>query len=618
MGDWVYSPKANAGVEDVVMKVVGKECASNCGAYAIEHHGIAMEAFLPCAGAVTSSIAGRGHFFCVDGRPVSASRGSFRQLLTKFKRKLQAARPDSLDIKDPFIRLNIICPPGCYDVNIEPAKDDVVFEDAETIYEAFTKLLDVCYPTSALGKENEEHEASAEQRIIISEDDDDVGYPPEKRQRLDDCDPDEGPRDTGKEAYLLHTRSSCTTPECVDSDALIERPLAGINPFMLAKLNTRPTRHEQNRPLMSSVVQYPLRELSGSSANIQKDVQIRKSSLKPPRVLPTPENSSPTRQTDVLEQVLHSDYEEEPEGNAEPLFPPVCKNPQQTSNPWKNWTSAQTLPIRNDRDSTPLSLMSSPPGSPTRLNHSQRTLSMVDNAPEPSVQTQHQVSEFDALHRTRVRKVADRSNKQTAHNRNIESMFAGPKVDRPFQPPRKRQTTEGNSVGFAEPLAAHRRTQSTSFVNARVLDADMAACEPLLPPQTPQHRMRYGPHRSSGQIPLHHNRRHVPRRFVSQLDLTIANLKDLADQLRKTSDPSVLNAFPDVAGPMGDLMEDEPLFAPGATAYDGEQLGSFTETEQSGEADAELWREQIMAWLKEQGKIPEELELLQSNDEKID
>jgi DNA mismatch repair ATPase MutL len=51
-------------------------------------------------------------------------------------------------LKDPFIRLNIRCPPGTYDPNVEPSKDSVLFTDEQTLLSHFKSFLETIYPAS--------------------------------------------------------------------------------------------------------------------------------------------------------------------------------------------------------------------------------------------------------------------------------------------------------------------------------------------------------------------------------------------------------------------------------------------------------------------------------------
>ena len=76
-----------------------------------------------------------GQFLSVDSRPVSCNRGTLKQIISVFKSSLKAisADRDGEKIIDPFICMNIVCPTGSYDANIEPAKDDVLFTDAQYV-----------------------------------------------------------------------------------------------------------------------------------------------------------------------------------------------------------------------------------------------------------------------------------------------------------------------------------------------------------------------------------------------------------------------------------------------------------------------------------------------------
>lgn len=49
------------------------------------------------------------------------------------------------DCKDPFLYLHIICPSGSYDVNVEPAKDDVLFADADFVIAKLERFLSSIY-----------------------------------------------------------------------------------------------------------------------------------------------------------------------------------------------------------------------------------------------------------------------------------------------------------------------------------------------------------------------------------------------------------------------------------------------------------------------------------------
>ena len=89
-----------------------------------------------------------GQYFSVDGRPLSTSRGIGRDLTKLYKSYLRTAASrseQSLTITDPFLCLHIQCPQGTYDVNIEPAKDDLLFEDPQLILSLVESLFQESY-----------------------------------------------------------------------------------------------------------------------------------------------------------------------------------------------------------------------------------------------------------------------------------------------------------------------------------------------------------------------------------------------------------------------------------------------------------------------------------------
>jgi DNA mismatch repair protein MutL len=168
---WSYAPAPNSGVREAAMQLFGTELASQCvlETFPSESHrpepsnflttldsshdqatGLVFEALLPIPGADTLRIT-KGAFFSVDSRPVSATRGTAKKLLSIFKRHLgdHFVRCRSGEIpKDPFIWLNVRCPPGSYDVNVEPSKEDVLFKEEHLILDQFESFLSSIYPTS--------------------------------------------------------------------------------------------------------------------------------------------------------------------------------------------------------------------------------------------------------------------------------------------------------------------------------------------------------------------------------------------------------------------------------------------------------------------------------------
>ncbi|CAN9189507.1 unnamed protein product [Alternaria alternata] len=162
-GDFVYAPKADGNVEDATLKVIGKNCALQCDWTVLEADGFEVHAFLPKPGATGPKIAHQGTFISIDARPVSSSRGTMKQIVAAYKHRLRKSNPSLAGIKDPFFCLNIICPPDSYDPNIEPAKDDVMFDNSNVVIGVVDKLLKAYYPEASQEARDAEPPTSAQQ-----------------------------------------------------------------------------------------------------------------------------------------------------------------------------------------------------------------------------------------------------------------------------------------------------------------------------------------------------------------------------------------------------------------------------------------------------------------------
>ncbi|KAI7358666.1 hypothetical protein KC354_g9600 [Hortaea werneckii] len=144
-GNWVYAPKPNGSLEDAALKIVGSACVSQCAWSVVEEHGFTVQALLPKPQAEPGKISGLGPFLSVDGRPMSSSRGTLKQIQKIFRESLSAAGLES--VKEPFIYVAIECPCASYDPNVEPAKDDVLFEEPDRLIGMVRKLFGEVYPT---------------------------------------------------------------------------------------------------------------------------------------------------------------------------------------------------------------------------------------------------------------------------------------------------------------------------------------------------------------------------------------------------------------------------------------------------------------------------------------
>ncbi|XXG94799.1 hypothetical protein Hte_001057 [Hypoxylon texense] len=167
---WSYSPKPGAGVKEAAIQLFGAEVASRCDKKTLRTGGPAtedastkcqdpslndayvFEAFIPKPDSDLSRIP-KHRYFSVDGRPVAARKGTMKKLLGIYSERLSVAFRSSSSTaipKDCFIRLNIKCPPGSYDANVEPSKDDIMFSDEQTVLDGFRDLCKETYPVSPI------------------------------------------------------------------------------------------------------------------------------------------------------------------------------------------------------------------------------------------------------------------------------------------------------------------------------------------------------------------------------------------------------------------------------------------------------------------------------------
>ncbi|KAJ5675176.1 DNA mismatch repair protein C-terminal [Penicillium maclennaniae] len=138
---WMYAPSADAGIADAAIKVVGRDVSSCCvvkniASESLNPSGHELLAFLPKADELVKA-NNQGQFISVDGRPLSISRGfglNVAKLFKSYARAAASRNEAAKSIADPFLCLQLKCPQGTYDINIEPGKDDVLFEDRELIF----------------------------------------------------------------------------------------------------------------------------------------------------------------------------------------------------------------------------------------------------------------------------------------------------------------------------------------------------------------------------------------------------------------------------------------------------------------------------------------------------
>ena len=177
-GNWMYAPKVGGNAENAAFKIVGAACASQCTWSILEEKGYALQVFVPRADADPNKISNHGAFISVDGRPVSAARGTLKQMVKIYRDTLKKSSTTFDGVKDAFIYMSMQCPTASYDPNIEPAKDDVLFEDPDTVVDIARQLFATVYPFKELPshpqprRELPRHTARPKSPPIIDDDDD--------------------------------------------------------------------------------------------------------------------------------------------------------------------------------------------------------------------------------------------------------------------------------------------------------------------------------------------------------------------------------------------------------------------------------------------------------------
>lgn len=159
---WSYAPSQTGGAKEAAMKLFGIEHAAQCTVKTSLNAGpprmedtssaqlprpesqMVFEALTPSLNADPNKLF-KGAFLSVDGRPISSGLGTGKRLLSIFKECL-AERLPSISPRDAFIRLDIRCPPGGYDVNVEPSKNDVLFDQEQVLLDQFRDFLHSVYP----------------------------------------------------------------------------------------------------------------------------------------------------------------------------------------------------------------------------------------------------------------------------------------------------------------------------------------------------------------------------------------------------------------------------------------------------------------------------------------
>ncbi|KAL8668991.1 MAG: hypothetical protein Q9168_006405 [Polycauliona sp. 1 TL-2023] len=145
-GNWIYAPKSDASVSDAALKVVGKKLMDECQWVVWAPNTLSSEVGA-IQGDETTAPATISQTYRVEALLPKPDAGTLKQIVQLYKSYFRSSCNSSCNqkITDPFLCMNLVCPPGSYDANVEPAKDDVLFSDSPKVLEVVEAFLKCQY-----------------------------------------------------------------------------------------------------------------------------------------------------------------------------------------------------------------------------------------------------------------------------------------------------------------------------------------------------------------------------------------------------------------------------------------------------------------------------------------
>ncbi|KAI2781725.1 hypothetical protein F4815DRAFT_465470 [Daldinia loculata] len=191
--NWNYSPKLRCSVKEAAVQLFGPDITTYCFEKIFEISDLTssndpsvkhQEPLLNCKYVFEAFILkpdsgppkiSKQRYFSVDSRPVTAKGATMKKLLDIYVEHISVLSQQDTStakLKNYFIRLNIKCPPGSYDANIEASKDDVVFSDEKIVLGGFR---DLCKEVYKKYLPSDLHSQLSAKRSSISNNGDDLG-----------------------------------------------------------------------------------------------------------------------------------------------------------------------------------------------------------------------------------------------------------------------------------------------------------------------------------------------------------------------------------------------------------------------------------------------------------
>lgn len=202
------------------------------------------------------------------------------------------------DCKDPFLYLHIICPSGSYDVNVEPAKNDVLFADADFVIAKLERFLSSIYgefQTPKVGSRSIANSRPGDFDMLLAR----KPQPADSRLWTADC---RGGRIPSKIQNLGEQVEDHHAHHAIDSNAVLQtqdydeeaalRDVRISNPWTFAKINTS-VRHESRRT--NNQLLTPARQAGDPTDDKRLRLQEQRQSHVPKSGLPSPARTEADR-----------------------------------------------------------------------------------------------------------------------------------------------------------------------------------------------------------------------------------------------------------------------------------------------------------------------------------
>ncbi|KAK2758765.1 hypothetical protein FQN54_003456 [Arachnomyces sp. PD_36] len=301
-GNWIYAPATKSTPSDAVSKVSGPDVVSQCIVRSwpndddVENRpelisamtddgsssGYSLVACLPRPTAVSRT----GQYIAIDGRPVSALKGVPKDIIKSYKshlRSLWSREGLEMTFSDMFLCLHISCPSGSYDVNVEPSKDDVIFENSSTVLSLAEGLFSDVYGEISLDGSSENRGAKTQTEYLRQDNAFDIllarapstaERPPERRRSQPMT---HGGASHGASTPRLHNNSTFDTAETPQEDHG-----GWATPWTLAKRTVVMGSPDDTQPILTPSRQQQLLTPARERSSPQRNIPIR-GTARPPR-----------------------------------------------------------------------------------------------------------------------------------------------------------------------------------------------------------------------------------------------------------------------------------------------------------------------------------------------